>query len=243
MKISFFEEFPTLENLTKLDMLGYQTTVYVAAYSYAEFEHMQGFIRPHDTVYWIVLHKFEGYWISPLANHGALRRALDEIWHKNIKVMLDLETPLVAPWRYVVGWKDFTRNKAMIQQFVDEANPQVILCEKPGDDERLRSWGLSYVGEVERIKMVYTSIMLRKRKHRESLLRNVCEAGVEKYGVKFKIGLGCIAKGVTKLERLLSPEALYHDLKIASECGVDEAVIYRLGGLNETYLDVINKFI
>ncbi len=243
MKISFFEEFPTAENFAKLNMLGYQTTVYVAAHSYAEFEHLQGFIRPHDTVYWIVLRKFEGYWISPLASYGALRRVLDEIWGKDIKVMLDLEAPLVAPWRYIVGWKNFARSKAMIQQFIDEANPQVILCEKPGDDERLRSWGLSYVGEVERIKMVYTSIMLRKRKCRESLLRNVCEAGVKKYGVRFKVGLGCIAKGITKLERLLSPEALYHDLKIASECGVDEAVIYRLGGLNEAYLDVINKFI
>ncbi|MCD6081771.1 hypothetical protein J7J56_02650 [candidate division WOR-3 bacterium] len=242
MRISFFEEFPTLENLTKLDMLGYQTTVYVAAYSYTEFEHIQEFIKPHDTVYWIVLRKFEGYWISPLASHCALRRALDEIWDKDIKVMLDLEPPLVAPWRYVVGWKDFTRNKAMIQRFIDEARPQVILCEKPAVDEQLRALGLSYVGEVECIKMVYTSIMLRKQ-YRETLLRKVCETGVEKYGVRFKIGLGCIAKGVTKLERLLSPEALYHDLKIVSECGVDEAVIYRLGGLNEAYLDVINEFI
>jgi hypothetical protein len=71
----------------------------------------------------------------------------------------------------------------------------------------------------------------------------VCTEGVKEYGDKFRIGLGCVGKGILKIEPILTPEELAKDLEIAEERGAAEAIIYRLGGLNEEYIKVIHKCI
>ena len=72
-------------------------------------------------------------------------------------------------------------------------------------------------------------------------LKKVCKEGVEKYGARFKIGLGCIATGISGTEPLLSPQELAEDLYMAKENKVSEAIIFRSGGLTEDYIKAIQS--
>jgi hypothetical protein len=53
-------------------------------------------------------------------------------------------------------------------------------------------------------------------------------------------GLGTIATGVLENEPILSPEKLKEDLEWARQSGVDEVFIFRLGGMSDEYIKVIN---
>ncbi len=70
MIISFFEEFPTKENLGKLKLVTWQTKLYVAAKSVKDFNRIRSTIKNKhikEVIYWPVLEKEEGYWISPFS--------------------------------------------------------------------------------------------------------------------------------------------------------------------------------
>ena len=243
MNISFFEEFPTDPVLEKLDLLNFPVRIYVAAHSLKEFRGLEDRVK-QPLVYWIVLKKWEGYWISPFTARGALVRTFDEVRKESVEVMLDLENPVHAPWQYVLELPNSWRNKQLIQGFVDAAGARTTLVELPGDDQKLRFWGLSYESNTASVvKMVYTSLGKRGRKNSILKLRRTCDQGVSNYGNRFKIGLGCIAKGVSGVEPILSPEGLAEDLRVAEDCGVHEAIIFRLGGLTKDYVRAINSAI
>ena len=118
---------------------------------------------------------------------------------------------------------NFCKNKRMIEDFIKSHD--VILCESFLPSKFLKIFGLSYNGE--KIKMAYTSM------NHFINLKNI-NVG--------KIGIGCIAKGIYGNEKLLKPEGLERDLKILKRAG-KEAIIFRLGGLNKGYIDVIKKTI
>jgi len=67
--------------------------------------------------------------------------------------------------------------------------------------------------------------------------------GVKNFGNRFIAGLGLTAEGIYGNERIISAELLERDLRIAKAEGVKEVIIYRLGGLNKEYMDVIQKFV
>jgi hypothetical protein len=249
MRISFFEEFPTDENLDKLKLIpkAFGTKLYIAAHSLEEFRKFEKLSTLNyrlSTVYWIVLKKWEGYWISPFSVRNALLRTLNEVREEPIEVMLDLENPVHARWLYLLSLPNFSRNKRFISEFIEKATPKITLVELPGDDEKLKIWGLAYETETSYIaRMFYTSVIKWSRERRVSKLREVCEQGVERYGNRFQIGLGCIAKGVSGVEPILSPEELKEDLQTAKESKVSEAIIFRLGGLTQDYIKAIESVI
>jgi hypothetical protein len=241
MKISFFEEFPTDPVLEKLNLIDFPTRIYIAAHSLKELRGLEGRVKP-PLVYWIVLKKWEGYWISPFTARGALVRTFDEVRREPVEVMLDLENPVHAPWQYVLGLPNFWRNKRLIQSFIDEVGARTTLVELPGNDKRLRFWGLSYDSEkASVVKMVYTSLGKGGRAERVRKLRRTCREGVSRYGNRFMIGLGCIAKGVSGIEPILSPDGLAEDLSVARQSGVQEAIIFRLDGLTKDYVRAIGS--
>lgn len=243
MKISFFEEFTTPDNLEKIGLIDFSTKIYIAAHSFNEFSKFEKSIKI-PLVYWPVLPKLYGYWISPFSKRSSLLKVLSEVEKESIELMLDLEHPMIAPWMYLLGLPNFWRNKKFISEFIQEGKPEITLVELSVDERRLKFWGLHYESEHTKIaKMVYTSLLKGSRAAKQTKLRQVCELGIKKYGARFKIGLGCIAGGILGIEPLISPEELREDLKIAKEIGVSEAIIYRLGGLNEAYLKVIKEFI
>ena len=251
MRISFFEEFPTDENLDKLKLISkvFPIKLYIAAHSLEEFQEFGKKVKASrrlapTVVYWIVLKKWEGYWISPFSVRSALLRTLNEVREEPIEVMLDLENPVHARWLYLLSLPNFSRNKKFISEFIEKATPKITLVELPGDEEKLKFWGLAYETETPCIaRMFYTSVIKWSRERRVSKLRDVCEQGVERYGNRFQIGLGCIAKGVSGVEKILSPEELKEDLQTAKESKVSEAIIFRLGGLTQNYIKAIESVI
>lgn len=92
--------------------------------------------------------------------------------------------------------------------------------------------------------MVYTSLKIMSRESKKRELIRKCIKGVNKWGNKFKIGLGCVGRGMMKVEPQLSEEELLEDIKIAAECGVEECVIFRLAGvLKKECWKLLGKFL
>jgi len=242
MQISFFEEFPTPENLGKLELINFQTRIYIAARALSEFKRTKELLHGYELVYWPILRKTEGYWFSPFSKRSALFRILEEVRDEPVHLMLDLELPIFAPWLYITQISNFLRNKSYISNFIAERKGETTLVELTGNRHKLGFLGLSYESKkANKAKMFYTSLIKGTRKRKEKYLRKICVDGVKEYGSRFRIGLGCITKGISRLEPILPPEELAIDLEIAEESGVQEAIIYRLGGLNEDYIKVIYK--
>ena len=218
MKISFFEEFPSKENLSKLRLVK-ANSVYIASHGIYEFNSIKKRIKT-KAVYWPVLRKEDGYWISPFSNSAALKRIFSEI-PKNQEVMLDLEIPL--NWLLIIkNMIYFFKNKKIIREFIK--SHKAILCESVFPSNILRIFGLSY--NARKINMAYTSM-----NHFINLKKIHAD----------KIGIGCIAKGIYGNETIMKPKELENDLRILEKAG-KEAIIFRLGGLNKEYLNVIRKF-
>ena len=235
MLISFFEEFPNNENLKKIELVTWKTRLYIAAKSVDDFERIKKKIRNKqvvDVVYWPLLAKSEGYWISPFAHREALLRIFNELQHKQIPVMLDLELPTRHnPWLYLTQLLMFFSNKRLIRKFI-QTYPRVMTAEYYPRSMVARAvkkmLGLHF--SCPAIRMLYQSEHHFSAAFLEKELKN------EKI-----VGFGLLAPGIFG-GRTLTPDELEKNLEIARKCGMEEVVLYRLGGLDR-YCDVIKKFI
>ncbi len=250
--VSFFEEFPTEENLEKINLITFSTKLYIAAQSYDEFLLYKSRIQAaypqvKEIIYWPTLSKSEGYWISPFAKRHALARIFDELKNKTEPVMLDLEYPrnvLLYPTQLF----QFKKNKQLIADFAASYQGPLSLAEYEVSHERLlQKFGLSFNGQGDGaghtkkpkvIKMWYHSM----RTFREELFREEIKKDQELFGKEnLLVALGTIATGISGRERILAPEELARDLKIAKELGVQEVVVFRLGGWEKRYAEVIEN--
>lgn len=245
MLISFFEEFPTEESLVKLKLVSWPTKLYIAANSVEQFRAVTSVIRHNqnllEAVYWPILKKKEGYWISPFSKHSALQLLFDELEHKKISVMLDLELPTTQnPWLYLTQFINFKKDKKMIHSFVCNHPGETYLCEYSVPEKGLQRLGLHYVSKKSKVmKMLYHSVHY----YSDEKLKSELQRGIKDYGDRYIVGFGTIAIGVNGNEPLLTPEQLEKDLRIAQEVGVKEVVLFRLGGLNKKYAKVLEKFV
>tara|TARA_Y100000031_G_C8198895_1_gene375200 strand:- start:331 stop:1074 length:744 start_codon:yes stop_codon:yes gene_type:complete len=243
MKISFFEEFPDADNLSKLSLLDFPTKLYVAASSCKDFKRIALKIKNKNVkeiVYWPILTRKEGYWVSPFSERKALLRVFEELKSKKLPIMLDLELPTTQNfWLYLKSY-NFFKNKKLIREFIDEYKGNVYLAEYYPEGELkekiLFCLGLHY-NKVKVIKMMYHSL----HSFSENLLRKKLKKGLQKYGDNYLVGLGTISVGVHGNDPILSADQLRKDLQLAEEVGVSEVVIFRLGGLNKEYLKVLKK--
>src|SRR3989344_8498889 len=227
MQISFFEEFPTAENLAKIKYLRWPTKLYVAATSLINFEAIRQNIRNKNVtqmIYWPTLSQKEGYWISPFAERKALLRIFEELQGKKIPLMLDLEMPSFKRLGlYAQSFSDFKGNKLLIKHFISNYQAPIYLAEYYHEgkwkEKMLKWWGLHYDHDnVIVIKMMYHSM----HNFSEMAIRKECQWGLHNYGKKFCLALGTIAKGINGNEPLLSGLQLKHDLNIANSSGVAE---------------------
>jgi hypothetical protein len=229
MKVSFFEEFPNKENLSKLRLVKWNSAIYIAAPSLKAFLKL---IKPlkkkyksrFEYVWWHVLKKEEGYWISVFSDESALFRIYEEIRkaeEKEIKVMLDLELPFGWPSRLF----SFFSNKKIFNELLKAEN--TITCEYPIPNflDFLQNKNLK---SKERIKMCYSDMALK------ILGKSFAKKGMS-------IGLGCIATGIYGDEKTISPEKLGKEISMAKAYNANEVIIFRLGGLNEEYVSEIKK--
>lgn len=244
MIISFFEEFPTEDSLAKLKLVSWPTKLYVAAHSVEQFRAVTSVIRHNknllEAVYWPLLQKQEGYWISPFSKQTALQRLFDDLEHKNISVMLDLELPTTQnPLLYLTELLNFKKGKDLIHSFVCNHPGETYLCEYAASEKHLKRLGLHYANQKSKVmKMLYHSVHYYSPEKLQSELQH----GIQKYGENYIVGFGTIALGITGKEPILSPEQLEKDLQIAQDAGVKEVVLFRLGGLNKKYVKVLEKF-
>ncbi len=249
MQINFFEEFP--DGLDKLKLYK-PPKLFVAAKSLSEFKEIKNKVKliikqnksirtkskqktETELIYWPILSIKEGYWISPFSNRQALLRIFNELKNKNISVMLDLELPTTKnPKLYFTQFTNFYINRRLIKNFINNYSGKVCAAEYNFSNQNLlKKLGLHF-NNTKIIKMKYHSLHSFNKNKFKSFLNNSKQKGIIP-------GLGTIAKGINGNEKILSPLEFKRDLKMCKESGIKEVVIFRLGGLNKKYLDVINK--
>src|SRR3989338_5074339 len=135
MNIGFFEEFPTRKNLDKLKLIDFPIELYVAAESLNEFNRIKRGIKNKDAVYWPILKKEEGYWMSPFARRAALERVINELRKskERIRVLWDCELPF-EKGLMIRELHNFIRNRMLIRGFIKNAsncNKEIITAEYP----------------------------------------------------------------------------------------------------------------
>lgn len=247
MQISFFEEFPTKENLKKINLITWPTKLYIAAKRLQEFNRIKSSIKNKNIkefIYWPILEINEGYWISPFTQRSALNRIVDELKDVNISVMLDLELPTTKNLKlYFTQLLNFARDKLLIKRFIKKYKGNIYLAEYYLEGRRkermLQFLGLHYRNKKARIiKMIYHSL----HHFDNDFIASELKTGKKKWGDNFLVAYGTIARGIGGWEPKLHLSQLKEDLKIAQEAEIKEVIIYRLGGLNKKYVDVLKRF-
>ena len=243
MIISFFEEYPTKLNLSKLKLIKFPTKVYIASKSFSDFKELKSKIKNKyvkEIIYWPVLEKKEGYWYSPFSNRKALKRTLNEI-PLSQEVMIDLEFPTTQNSKlFLSEFHNFFRNRRLISKFIKQ-HKRIYTAEYFPNKLWLKFLGLNYDPikyQSRVIKMLYTSMW----PFSESFLNKKLKENNLKFNSRFIAGFGTIAVGQRGDEPILSLNNLERDLTIAQKNNIKEVIIFRLGGLNKNYINVLSKF-
>lgn len=194
-----------------------------------------------EFIYWPILTKREGYWISPFTKRKALLRIFKELENTKSSVMLDLELPTTKNTSlYLTQFFNFLRNKYLIKKFIKNHPKQVYLAEYfPIGMLKIRllqSIGLHFK-QAKVIKMLYHSML----PFGDDFFRKELELGTKYFENDYLAGFGTIAKGIMGWEKILSPAQLKKDLINAKRAKVEEVIIFRLGGLNQSYLRVLKE--
>jgi hypothetical protein len=247
MRVSFFEEFPTKQNLAKLKYVTWPTTMYVAAKNIKEFKKIKNSITNTqvEVGYWPILEHKEGYWLSPFSSSKAMKRVMKEVDGKKIKVMWDAELPLRHPWLFL-RVDNFITNLPRIRKFFKKNGKNILSAEYPIKNSFagsfLKMMGVSYSPKKygnKKIVMYYTSM--------HKLIPTFLLSGItklhKKYGDGLQVGLGVTDVGILGNEPIIKAKNLKRDLQEMKKIGVKEVVIFRLGGMNEKYASVIKKYV
>ena len=257
MRINFFEEYPTEENMAKLDFVDWPAIVFIAASSLREFEIIREKYRNkyrHITFGWwpIIL---SSYWISGFTYPADLDRLFTELtfkrYIKEFPILIDFELPiknyfLLKNILYIIG------NKKRISKFFTEApqyNLKVYTAEYPVLTPLLRRFflllgiSISFSFPHTKLPMCYSSIIKKYFgewiwERIKKFERQFARLHIDRIG----FGIGTTATGSIGNEPILTPQEFTSDLAWAKECGVKEVFIFRLGGLNESYVSVLEKF-
>lgn len=257
MKIYFYEEFPTKENLDKIMLVGFRTKLIVAAKSLREFYSVKSAIKKYrnvkEVIYWPILEKGEGYWFSAFTKNSALKRTTNELQQSKsqLTLMWDAEIPIKKSLIFS-QLPYYFKNRRIILDFFknsEKCNIKILTSEYPLESKFLRSllFDLFLVSfdtkkyKNRKIAMLYTSF-LKGHNNIEHFLENQIKIGKKYFGEDFMVALGTIAAGISGSEPILAPEELERDLRVLKNNGINEAVIFRLGGLNKEYAKAIRKY-
>lgn len=256
MQINFFEEYPTEENMKKLELVTWPATVLMAAESMDKFEEIRKVYSlqyPHITFgWWPTLPG--SYWISGLANPEDLERIFSEILSKEqeieLPILLDLELPR-SIHLYFKNIFHLGKNKKRINTFLQKAHKQnfkIYTAEYPAINKTMFSmWkilGISPAFDLSHTKlpMCYSSMIKKMYGNNNwQKIKKFEKQLIIKNPDKIEFGLGTIELGIQGNEPTLSPAGLVEDLKWIKETGAREVFIFRLGGLNAEYINAINS--
>lgn len=258
MRIDFFEEFPSIENLSTASLIDFPSTIYMAANSLEEFFEYRDMllcINPDiEAAYWPILN--QSYWISPYSYTCELENLINNLQknsqNEKLKVLLDLELQGKKFRRSRIWSHSFFKNRQLITQLFLKANEFNIeiytaeYCSKNFFCEMLWSfYGIKYPlykFPHTKIIMFYSTFLENDYDLKDSLARYLINQH-NRYGDSIQVGLGCIDVGRSGKELIIPPGLLDDDLKLMYENGIRTVSIFRLSGLNEDYLSVIRKYL
>ncbi|MBS3174963.1 hypothetical protein J4440_03730 [Candidatus Woesearchaeota archaeon] len=250
MEIYFFEEFPNGKSLSKLELIKFNTKIFLADYSIEGFKLYEKQIKSKyknvkELIYWPVLNINEGYWFSPFAKRKALLRNFHNLLKEKISILWDAELPRKRKL-LITQLPFFLKNKRLIKSFFKNYKGQIYTAEYFIETRFTKFlfslFGLQFDPNIYDnyvIKMVYTSV----RNYPEFFLKEEISSLKSKYNDRLIVGLGCLDTGINGNESLLSVEQLERDLLLCKELGIKKVVLFRLSGLNKEYLKIINKFV
>jgi len=258
MRINFYEEFPNPDNLSKAELINFPSTIYIAGRSLNEFfvyRDMLYDINPSiEAAYWPVLN--DSYWISPFSQTYELQNLILDLESYNesrrLKVHLDLELPGKKYIKNNIQNLSFFKNKGLIEKIflnAEEYNIEIYTGEYPSssilDDFIWKILGISYSPLKfyhKKTIMFYSSFFVKKPFLKKMTGRYIVSQH-NRYDDKLQVALGAIDMGRSGKGPLISPEQLDKDLKFSYDIGINTATIFRLGGLNESYINVIEKYL
>jgi len=241
MRIEFYEEFPSEENLKKLKLIKFKTRLFVAAKSIKEFKKFEEIAKKikkdTDVIYWPIIPN--SYWISPFSNASDLKKLFQELEKIDNNLLIDLELP---PNKKLIlkNMLSFFKNKRIIKKFTNK-NKHRITTAEPVEIlflKYLKFRGQDFPIKTEKSLMWYTSMI--SKAVNKNIKKNLIKLRDKD---QYSIGLGTIAHGIFGNERILPPEALEKDLEFVKKAGFKKVIIFRLEGLNKDYLKVIKKFV
>ena len=256
ISINFYEEFPNQENLKKLELVDFPVKLVLAAPNLKRFSQLKKKLLSNryvkEIIYWPILSKEEGYWMSSFSKREALQRIINELKEnkENLTVMWDAELPTLTKSLFYTQLFNLLKNRKLISNFFKNSSKyglKVITSEYPLEKNHFKfllnlfSVKFSKKLNYDKIDMAYTSLM--KFKDKEGFIKKHMGYGRKCFGKRFKLGLGVIYPGILGDEPRLTPEELDRDLSIAENLQIEEIYIFRLGGLNKQYIDVLKKYI
>jgi hypothetical protein len=251
--ITLLEEFPIEENLSKLELLDFPVNIFVAANNIIEFNKIEEKIKKYPFVktvgYWPILSIEDGYWFSAFTKREGIKRIMKELESTNtpFSVLWDAELPHLRKRLFLTEIPKFFSNRKLIRNFIAKPPKNVTLYVAENQNRGsiysffLKIFGITFTPDFEynRVEMLYG------QKH-PNRLRELLKSG--KANNNYYPTFGTTAEGINEDPykeswMRISPEILEEQLNIAKEFGIKSIVIYRLGGLNEKYLNVIRSFI
>ncbi len=137
-------------------------------------------------------------------------------------------------------------NLPRIRKFFRKNGKNILSAEYPIKNS-LGEWllkvlGVSYSPKKygsKKIVMYYTSM----HKIIPSLLLNGIKKIHLKYGNGLQVGLGVTATGILGDEPIITVNDLKRDLQEMKKMGVEEVVVFRLGGMNKKYATLLKRFV
>ena len=260
MKIDFFEQFPTEENLSKASLIDFPSTIYIAANSLEEykiFENTLNLINPNLTTgYWPMFEK--SYYLSPFSYTYEIEKLIDELKQNNqekkLKILLDLELPR----NRLLWFKNvfsFHKNKQLIKQIFlqsESLNIEIYTSEYPAPFKSFQTFfqilGISYPLSSYPHKMIvmyYSKMIEIITPFLVNHIKKQIVHNYKLYGEDFHVAIGLTAKGFEDITEkyIISPEILDRDLGFLADNGIKNVTIFRLAGLNESYINVIKKYV
>ncbi|MDB4984013.1 MAG: hypothetical protein JWM20_192 [Patescibacteria group bacterium] len=254
-RINFYEEYPdNPENLEKARLIDFPSMIYIAAHSVSEFKKFREkllAINPKlEAAYWPIINR--SYWVSAFSYSLDLEGMINDVLSAGepLTVLVDLELPILAGRRHLFfkNLFSFSNNKKMIRNFLRKASRHGITpvtAQYPAPfglaESVYRFLGNSYdpVLGHRSSPMYYSSMIadfLKPMMHKHLTKQRSQNRNLE-------LSLGVIATGVFGNEQILTPQMLSQDLQYATNAGFKTVTLFRLGGLNSEYVEVIKSFL
>lgn len=241
MQIDFYSEFPTKENLEKLKLIKFGCRVFVAAKSVKEFKNLEEKIKKINKkiscAYWPIVDN--SYWVSPFSNNYDLVKLFWELDKIKNHLLIDLELPLNKKL-ILKNLFSYFRNKKLIRGFLEKNKERISTAQVTYSIISLgmKILGLDYNVNIEKSFMWYSSM------NSDFMNRNVKKNLIKlKDKENYSVSLGTIAVGILGNEPILAPEKLDENLEFVKKAGFKKVIIFRVGGLDKKYMEVINKYV